>query len=248
VLTIFFSCLNEETRGPQTLETVYSALQNLDLDYEVIAVDDGSQDKTHELLIEKSNQLGIRSKILSNEKNLGIGYSLKKALKISEGDKFLLIAGDNDAPANLIRDLALLSKEADLILTFWLNKEMRGRFRNLVSTIYNSTYMLFFGVHVAYLNGPTVWNTEMIKNFRILSSRFSIAAELSTKSLRSGATYIDYPSYMVTGLDGSSSIKIRNLLEVINTFLRVFVEIRFLKSNQFSKVPVRITPKISMEI
>jgi glycosyltransferase involved in cell wall biosynthesis len=248
MITIFFSCLNEETRGPETLETIHDALKDSNKSYEVIAVDDGSTDDTYRLLLKKCKELDLLAKVVKNEKNLGIGESLKKALSVSRGEKFLLIAGDNDAPSDLIRDLVELSDEADLILTFWLNKEMRGRFRNLISTIYNSTYMIFFGVHVAYLNGPTVWNTDMIKRFEIISSRFSIAAELSVKCLRSGASYIDFPSYMVTGLAGSSSIKFGNLIEVMTTFVKVFFEIRFTDSQKFSKRPRRVSPKIILSI
>jgi glycosyltransferase involved in cell wall biosynthesis len=248
MITIFFSCLNEEIRGPETLETIHSALKDSNKSYEIIAVDDGSTDDTFHLLLKKCEELKLPAKILTNEKNLGIGESLKRALSESRGDKFLLIAGDNDAPSALIKDLVELSDKADLILTFWLNKEMRGRFRNLVSTIYNSTYMIFFGVHVAYLNGPTVWNTDMIKSFNIISSRFSIAAELSVKCLRNGASYIDFPSYMVTGLAGSSSIKFGNLIEVITTFIKVFFEIRFIDSEKFSKRPKRVSPKVILSL
>ena len=239
-VTIFFSCLNEEINGPKTLETIKNSLSD-SISAEIIAVDDGSTDSTFKELNNKMIELNLTGVVLRNKKNLGIGSSFKSALKIAKGQKFLLVAGDNDCPESIITEILRNHRSADVVTSYWMNTEMRGRLRNIISVIYNTVYLLFFNIYLQYLNGPTLWPTDFLRTIKIKSERFSISAEITTKSIRSGLSYTEIRGFMKTGLENSTSIKIKNLYEVVKTFLSIMWEVNVSSKNFYSKSGKRVT-------
>src|SRR5580698_395700 len=95
-LTLFVPCLNEELRVVPTLETIRSALAELDCTYEVIVVDDGSTDRTAEVVaaycIEHKDMPVYLHK---NPKNHGLSRSFVDAAFMGRGRFYRLVCGDN---------------------------------------------------------------------------------------------------------------------------------------------------------
>lgn len=205
---------------------------------DIIIVNDGSIDNTAKLADELQKRYGF-VRVIHNEKNIGLGESFKKVIKMDLLKKFLFIAGDNDAPRELIIELFKNMDKADLVFTYFINREVRGRFRNFVSNIVQTIYMVSFNIFVMYVSGICIYPTELIKKFKIKSKRFSIPVELSIKSLRSNCTYFEFASYMQRGHEGSSIFKFKNLAEVILTYFKLFIEINITNKNEFSGRAVR---------
>ena len=72
--TIIIPCYNEASGIRKTLRSVFNNLSNRN--FEVIVVNDGSDDKSTEILSEFALEQPI--KIIENKSNSGYGYSLKK--------------------------------------------------------------------------------------------------------------------------------------------------------------------------
>jgi len=64
-------------------EAVESVLQQTYTDYEFIIIDDGSKDRTWELLNAFSD---LRIRLISNEENIGLPQSLNRGIQLSRGD------------------------------------------------------------------------------------------------------------------------------------------------------------------
>ena len=86
-LSICVPVYNEEKSIKKTISDLYNSFQ----ESEIIVVNDGSNDKTYELLksIEKDNVI-----LLNNHKNMGYGYSLKKAMEKAKGKYIAWFDGD----------------------------------------------------------------------------------------------------------------------------------------------------------
>lgn len=240
MVSIMVPAYNEEKYLSITLENILQASRLVpDIPIEIIVVNDGSTDRTGAIVAEYEQQYDfIRS--VHHQINEGFGCSLKDALKAARYPKFAIVPGDNDFTLDLIQNVLQNSRKADLMLIFYLNREMRGRRRNTMSLLFSTIYMVAFDVFVQYINGGILYPTERLRQLDIKSSRFSIIAELVIKCLRSGCSYYEIPGYMQTGLDGSTSLSFRNLKEVAFTFVRLIWEIYVEKRAEYSHKPQRI--------
>lgn len=94
----------------------YSILQNLlPLFFEVILVDDGSTDKTVEL-VSKSEMLALR--VIHNNENLGKGYSVRRGVLAASGVYVLFADADLSAPIEEVTKLldVAINDGADVVI------------------------------------------------------------------------------------------------------------------------------------
>ncbi len=91
-LSIILPAYNEEKRLDKTLTKIKSFLSRKKLPYEVIVVDDSSDDRTREVA-KKYNV-----KVISNKKNMGKGFSVKRGVFNSSGSLILFSDVDLSTP------------------------------------------------------------------------------------------------------------------------------------------------------
>lgn len=246
-LSVMVPALNEQDNLEATVENIVRAAHQVtNLSVEIIIVDDGSTDRTPEVsdaLADKHNFV----RVIHHVENRGVGRSLKEVIQVVNGTKFLIIPGDNDMSYDLILSMFRNVHTADVVLCFFLNREVRGRARNTLSILYNLIYMSVFNVFVQYINGPCVYPTAAVRESNVVSSGFSVPAEITTKLLKKGLTFYEISGYMQTGLRGSTSLSFKNLREVIVTFVRIVYEMKWAKRGQYDKMPVRIAPQTNIE-
>jgi dolichyl-phosphate beta-glucosyltransferase len=105
-LSIVIPAYNEEKRIMPTLSSLTVYLEKEQMPYEIIVVDDGSKDKTAEL-IEKAAKIDSRVKLLKNPGNKGKGYSVRNGMLKAEGDFVLMYDADGATPPEEISKLFL---------------------------------------------------------------------------------------------------------------------------------------------
>lgn len=239
-ITIGIPAFNEEKNIKDTFLTVTSAHKKFkDLNLEIIIINDGSKDRTAEI----ANEIASLNKnvfVIHNEINEGLGVGFRKALKIAKGEYFLFVPGDNDLPLELLFSLFAEIGKADIIISYFLNREVRGRIRNTLSTLYNTIYMITFGVFLFYINGPAIYLTEKLRLANLKANRFSIVVEATIKMLCSGATFIEVAGSLQTGSDGSTALSLKNLFEVAKAYFLLIWEVKFKNRHFYRKIPVRI--------
>lgn len=96
-LSIVIPAYNEEFRLPKTLEAIFAWLGSRPSSAEVIIVDDGSSDRTRELVV------GLQEKypslrLVSNGKNRGKGYSVRHGMLEACGEITLFSDADLSTP------------------------------------------------------------------------------------------------------------------------------------------------------
>lgn len=112
-LSVVIPAFNEEKRLGPTLRQVVDHLRAQGVSYEVLVVDDGSDDDTAGVARRFEGE-GVR--VLEQEQNRGKGAVLKVGVLASRGDEVLLVDADLSTP---IEDLARLRPhlaEAELVL------------------------------------------------------------------------------------------------------------------------------------
>lgn len=231
---------NEQEKISPTVETIVAAANESGLDrYEIILIDDGSTDGTREAMAVVSKNKSFVT-VLSNERNLGIGTSIRRGISAARYPRFMVVPGDNDMDKALIGLLLAFRDVADLVLTVPLNKEIRSLARNITSLVYQTIQMATFDVYVAYINGPGIWPTEKARAINLEAERFSIICEMNVKLLRSGCSYAEVPGYFQAGRKARRTVTFGNLREVIRLYSRLVYGIYFGHREKFNRRPRRV--------
>lgn len=106
-LSIIIPAYNEERRLPATLREITSYLETKKLDFvEILAVDDGSRDRTADVVREASAS-DPRIGLLQNPGNRGKGYAVRHGMQKAQGEWVLFTDADLSAP---IEDLDRLEE------------------------------------------------------------------------------------------------------------------------------------------
>ena len=113
-ISIILPCFNSEKFIRNSYIKLKKKIKELNLKYEIIFIDDGSEDKTYQLLknLKKKNDNII---VLKNKSNMGKSFSLIKAIKKSKYKAIVL--WDCDLPyINRFKQIVLKLKKYDLVL------------------------------------------------------------------------------------------------------------------------------------
>jgi dolichol-phosphate mannosyltransferase len=147
-LSVVFPVYNEEENLPILLSEIRAALDPLSIRYEIVAVDDGSVDRSVEVLreLERDNAM-LRT--IGLEKNCGQTAALDAGWRAARGEMIVSLDADlqND-PADIPGMIALLSeKRVDMVMGVRVNRQDTAM-RRLQSRIGNGFRNMITGDHI----------------------------------------------------------------------------------------------------
>lgn len=120
-LSVFLPAFNEEDSIALTVEGVVGVLKSLNLDWEVLVINDGSKDKTAEVVngLEKKYP-GVR--LVNHETNKGYGRALKTGFAEAKYPWVAFVDSDGQFDFGEIKKMIEKTDEADVILGYRLNR------------------------------------------------------------------------------------------------------------------------------
>lgn len=245
-ITVGVLAYNEQDNLQATIDTIEFAARNTKAkDYEILIVDDGSSDNTPQVIrdLEKQNR---RIRSVRHTTNAGIGAAIKTLIREADAEKLFFVPGDNILTKQAIVEFFRNSDKADIVFTFYINKENRSRFRILLSYMFNIICTFAYNVHVNYLNGSGVYNLAMLRQINIVSNGYFICAEMNLKLLFSGASFYEIGVYLKQNTTKSNAIKMKNLVSIMYHFIRLFLEIKLIRRSQFWKKPRRVLDPLAV--
>jgi len=119
-LSVVIPAFNEEKRIEKTLRETSGFLHKQAYDHEIIIVNDGSQDKTVEL-IEGLKIPFLR--VISNANNKGKGYSVRRGLLAAQGQYRLFMDADNSTAIREIEKFLPYAATHDVLIGSRAQKE-----------------------------------------------------------------------------------------------------------------------------
>lgn len=193
-LSIIIPVYNEEKNIEKVIAEVKSA--PIKIAKEIIIVDDGSQDKTREIL---KNYLHRKNfKIILQKKNSGKGSAIRKGIKEVTGDIVLIQDADleysvDDYPKILA---PMLSGKEKVVYGSRFKGEISGmNWKNLLAN-----KILTFSVNILYRGKITdeataykAFKTEVLKNIPLKCERFEFCPEVTAKVLKKGIRIYEVP-------------------------------------------------------
>ena len=114
-ISIVIPVYNEESKITSVLKHIKGILSETLLDYELILINDGSTDKTEQIILEEQ-KLDKRIRVLSYTQNKGKGHAVRLGVLNSKGDIVSFLDGDFDISPSQIRNYVRELEGCDLVI------------------------------------------------------------------------------------------------------------------------------------
>jgi glycosyltransferase involved in cell wall biosynthesis len=201
-LSVLIPVYNEE----RTLEEVVHRVRSIELGKEIILVDDGSKDRSREILTQLQQQserapdpLNV-VRIFFQPTNQGKGAAIKVALDHARGDVIIIQDADleydpHDYPAllepierglaDVVYGTRFAGGGAHRVLFFW--HSLGNRMLTLVSNMLTNLNLSDMEV------GYKMFRAEVLKSIKLESKRFGFEPEVTLKLAKKGYRFYEVP-------------------------------------------------------
>ncbi len=219
-ISIVVPAYNEEKSIHSTIEEIKSVI-NKSHDFEIIAVDDGSKDRTNSIL---KKIKGIS--VIENASNLGYGASLKSAIKKSKSEYIIITDADGTYPIKDIPKLIKELKDNDMVVGARTGKHVKiPFFRRPAKWFLNHFAEYLAKTKIPDLNsGFRIFKRDIaIKYFNLFPDGFSFTTTMTMICLTNGykVKYIPINYYQ---REGKSAIHpIKDFIGFTNLILRLTI-------------------------
>ena len=229
LLSIIVPVFNEE----QNIGILIEKLIKLDfsqtnLDKEIIVVNDGSNDRSLEI-IKKFEKIKI-----INQNNLGKGRAVQNGIKIAEGDYVLIQDGDLEynpediiSMCNVVETSQMMSIYGSRYKPLYLNILPRYyKNQNLTSYLANILFMLLFMfLYFRFISDPLtgykLYSREFFMNNTIHSMGFEADHEITAKLIKQKYKIIEIPvSYKPRTKEEGKKINFFDALKAMVTIIK----------------------------
>lgn len=190
-LSVVLPAYNEAVRIARVVEEAAEHLDLAGVRYEILVVDDGSEDGTRSVLDRLSAKIP-RLRPLHHGVNHGYGAALRTGLATARGDHILLADGDGQFRMGALMALWAKRDDADLVLGY-RNPRKDPALRRLAGWLYGRVLVpLAFGGRFRDVNcGFKLVRRSVIERLPLRSSGALFSAELLTRARLTGATWVE---------------------------------------------------------
>ncbi len=207
-ISVVIPAFNEELVIAKSITLLDDELKSMAEDYEIIVIDDGSYDKTADMLSELACK-NSRLVIMRNDRNFGLGASLRKGF--SAVSKEIVFYTDADLPikySEICTAVKILEQDnADFISGFKSNHDRDSIHRIVYSVVYNYLIRILFKVKVRDINFAfKLLKAETLKKLDLKSSGAFIDSEMVIKSIYLGLKFEQIPVSYFSRTEGSSCL------------------------------------------
>lgn len=210
---------NEAQSARSVLNELLAVFADAPFPYELIAVDNGSTDRTGSILDGFSGR-GVR--VVTVAKNRGFGHGVLCGARAARGTWICFFGGDgqtNPADARALICAALQTGE-DRLYSGMRTRRADGPFRLVMSAVFNRVFSRLFRLTVRDVNGtPKVLRAETFWSLEPSSERWTLDAELILGAARRGIPIAQFPVTFRPRRGGRSHVRAGTVLEFLR-FMR----------------------------
>lgn len=166
-LSIVIPAYNEKDSLPELLLQIEEALMPLQLTYEIIVVDDGSNDGTLDVLRSLKEQFK-QMKVISFRRNYGKSAALSEGFKITRGRYVVTMDADlQDDPREIPNLISKLEEGYDLV-SGWKKKRFDPITKTVPSRFFNFVTSRLTGIRIHDFNcGLKAYRQEVVKDLQV---------------------------------------------------------------------------------
>jgi glycosyltransferase involved in cell wall biosynthesis len=224
VVSVVIPAYNEEKTIGNVIEETIQIMDSLGLPYEIIVVDDGSTDST------KEEASRYKVTVLSNGRNQGKGYALRKGFQHAQGNIIITIDADGSHKPKEIPDLINpLLNGADIVA----GSRFLGNGQNHTSKLHilgnhliNMTIMVLTRKIVTdSQTGLRAFKKDFLEKISLESNGYEIETEITVKGLKNGFKFHEIPINCKKREYGISKLKmLSDGVKIFKTILKSAVK------------------------
>jgi glycosyltransferase involved in cell wall biosynthesis len=206
---------NEESCVRKTVKDLSNEFKKNKVNYELILVNNGSNDSTPEIIDQLHKENPDRIKTLHLKKNIGYGGGILAGMKKGKGYYVGFTCGDGQiSPKDTIRVFRFTKNEdLDFCKTIRVCRK-DGIFREVISFFYNFMTFLFFLSFFNDVNGyPVIMKRSVFKKLKIRSKNYIMNLEILLKTKRNKLRVGNVPITFHERFKGKGHVKTYTLFE-----------------------------------
>ncbi len=229
-LSIVIPVYNEEASLEKVIKEIRESTKDIKIKKEIIAIDDGSKDKSSKILTSLKNKKWV-DVVLTHDKNIGYGAALKTGINKSKYQWILIMDSDGSYPAGAIPKLINLMKDNDMVVGARVGKNIKiPKARIIPKKILQWIASILVGEKIVDLNsGMRVFRKDLAKKFwHLLPNGFSFTSTI-TLSGHLKSYDIKYVPIIYKKRIGRSTIKPSHFFYFLGLIIRLVVYFKPLK-------------------
>lgn len=192
MLSVVMPAYNEEANIEAMLEETRDFLENAGIPYEIIVVNDGSYDRTAELLA-RWKRAHPELTVLTHAVNAGYGTALNKGLQAARGD--LIFFTDSDRQFDISELASFMSPitNYDFVVGYRrIRRDPRGRV--MLAGLFRMLSRLLFGVKVRDVNCAfKLFRATVVQTMELTSPGALINLEIFALAQQRGYRFLELP-------------------------------------------------------
>jgi glycosyltransferase involved in cell wall biosynthesis len=179
-ISVFFPAYNEEANVGKMVDAFKRALPQVAEDYEIIIVNDGSEDKTGEIA-DRLMKEDPKIRVVHHERNLGYGAAIRSGINACRKEYLFFTDGDGQFDVAQLSLLVPLIAGHDGVIGFRLNRQDPW-IRMLNAWAWNRLVRLMFGLKVKDIDCAfKLFHRRVFEDIHLESSGAMISTEMLVK-------------------------------------------------------------------
>lgn len=202
---------NEEENIARMLANLFAILNtHPEWNWEVILIEDGSKDKTREVLQAEVLKYP-NTQLIIHEKNRGYTQSMKDGLKVARGQYLMYVGADEEFDSSEIPAFVeiLRKGETDVLLGVRWQRNAYQLFRFFLSVIYIFTLNYLFKIRINDYNWSQAWSRKVLGAIDLTSKSLFVLPEIIIKTHDLGFRIKEIPSNHRGRQAGKSSVNMK---------------------------------------
>jgi dolichol-phosphate mannosyltransferase len=216
-LSVVIPAQNEEGSVGGTVEGVVAALERENIDYEVVVVNDDSEDST-EAVVAAIGERNPRVRVHRSHLERGFGNAIRAGLDVFEGDAVAIVMADaSDNPDDLVRYHMLLEEGWDCAFgsRFMPGAKIHDypRLKLAINRLANQFIrILFRHRYTDTTNAFKAYRREVVETIQpLLSKHFNLTVEMPLKAIVRGHSYAVIPTSWTNRTSGEAKLAMREM-------------------------------------
>lgn len=167
-LSVIIPLYNEDESLPELIAWIERVMDTNHFSYEIIMLDDGSKDKSWQI-IEENAQRNNRIRAIKFRRNYGKSAALHCGFQAAQGDVVITMDADmQDSPDEIPELYRMIMDEDYDMISGWKKKRFDPISKTIPTKLFNATARKFSGIKLHDFNcGLKAYKNKVVKNIEV---------------------------------------------------------------------------------